>query len=158
MKKIWKQNLVLRNQVDQVFAERDILTFAENPFVVGMYCSFETKVGLVFHRVSSSVHRKMDDTGFHSWFIGGRGRKAFLAEKIRKTRFGVKQSSGSIIHRKSHLLIIHTLSACTVVLKECMFVVPQGLFIGSLCETSDPDFVSISYLFWKLLISLMTFF
>lgn len=30
-------------QVEQVFAERDILTFAENPFVVGMWCSFETK-------------------------------------------------------------------------------------------------------------------
>lgn len=44
MKTICKHNLVLRNQVDQVFAERDILTFAENPFVVGMYCSFETKV------------------------------------------------------------------------------------------------------------------
>ena len=26
-----------------MFAERDILTFAENPFVVGMWCSFETK-------------------------------------------------------------------------------------------------------------------
>ncbi|XP_070563871.1 microtubule-associated serine/threonine-protein kinase 3-like isoform X5 [Ptychodera flava] len=43
MKKICKQNLVLRNQVQQVFNERDILTFAENPFVVAMYCSFETK-------------------------------------------------------------------------------------------------------------------
>ncbi|XP_071952251.1 microtubule-associated serine/threonine-protein kinase 3-like isoform X3 [Antedon mediterranea] len=43
MKKICKHNLVLRNQVEQVFAERDILSFAENPFVVGMYCSFETK-------------------------------------------------------------------------------------------------------------------
>lgn len=43
MKTICKHNLVLRNQVEQVFAERDILTFAENPFVVGMYCSFETK-------------------------------------------------------------------------------------------------------------------
>ncbi|XP_064625162.1 microtubule-associated serine/threonine-protein kinase 3-like isoform X3 [Lineus longissimus] len=43
MKKIWKHNLVLRNQVEQVFAERDILTFADNPFVVSMYCSFETK-------------------------------------------------------------------------------------------------------------------
>lgn len=30
-------------KVQQVFAERDILTFAENPFVVGMWCSFETK-------------------------------------------------------------------------------------------------------------------
>ncbi|XP_029431779.1 microtubule-associated serine/threonine-protein kinase 4 isoform X2 [Rhinatrema bivittatum] len=43
MKKINKQNLILRNQIQQVFVERDILTFAENPFVVSMYCSFETK-------------------------------------------------------------------------------------------------------------------
>lgn len=43
MKKINKNNLMLRNQVDQVFAERDILSFADNPFVVSMYCSFETK-------------------------------------------------------------------------------------------------------------------
>lgn len=31
-------------QVSQVFAERDILEFTDNPFVVGMWCSFETKV------------------------------------------------------------------------------------------------------------------
>ncbi|XP_044740959.1 microtubule-associated serine/threonine-protein kinase 2 isoform X2 [Chrysoperla carnea] len=43
MKKINKNNLILRNQVDQVFAERDILSFADNPFVVSMYCSFETR-------------------------------------------------------------------------------------------------------------------
>ncbi|XP_049805773.1 microtubule-associated serine/threonine-protein kinase 3 isoform X3 [Schistocerca nitens] len=43
MKKITKNNLVLRNQVDQVFAERDIMSFTDNPFVVSMYCSFETK-------------------------------------------------------------------------------------------------------------------
>ncbi|XP_059830409.1 microtubule-associated serine/threonine-protein kinase 4-like isoform X2 [Hypanus sabinus] len=43
MKKINKQNLILRNQIQQAFVERDILTFAENPFVVSMYCSFETK-------------------------------------------------------------------------------------------------------------------
>ncbi|OQV13648.1 Microtubule-associated serine/threonine-protein kinase 1 [Hypsibius exemplaris] len=43
MKKINKANLVLRNQVEQVFAERDILSFSDNPFVVGMFCSFETK-------------------------------------------------------------------------------------------------------------------
>ena len=30
-------------QVEQVFAERDILTFTDNPFVVSMYCSFESK-------------------------------------------------------------------------------------------------------------------
>ncbi|KAK9737338.1 protein of unknown function (DUF1908) [Popillia japonica] len=34
MKKINKNNLMLRNQVEQVFAERDILSFADNPFVV----------------------------------------------------------------------------------------------------------------------------
>lgn len=43
MKKINKQNLVLRNQVEQVFAERDILSFTDNPFVVSMLCSFETR-------------------------------------------------------------------------------------------------------------------
>ncbi|XP_063981056.1 microtubule-associated serine/threonine-protein kinase 3 isoform X2 [Diachasmimorpha longicaudata] len=43
MKKINKNNLMLRNQVDQVFAERDIMSFTDNPFVVSMYCSFETK-------------------------------------------------------------------------------------------------------------------
>lgn len=44
MKKINKHNLIMRNQVEQVFAERDIMSFTDNPFVVSMYCSFETKV------------------------------------------------------------------------------------------------------------------
>ena len=44
LKKLLKHNLMLRNQVDQVFAERDILMFTENPFVVGLYGSYETKV------------------------------------------------------------------------------------------------------------------
>ncbi|KAM4677784.1 microtubule-associated serine/threonine-protein kinase 1 [Discoglossus pictus] len=43
MKKINKQNLLLRNQVHQAFIERDILTFAQNPFVVSMFCSFQTR-------------------------------------------------------------------------------------------------------------------
>nr|XP_043884212.1 microtubule-associated serine/threonine-protein kinase 1-like isoform X2 [Solea senegalensis] len=43
MKKINKQNTILRNQIQQAFVERDILTFAENPFVVSMFCSFETR-------------------------------------------------------------------------------------------------------------------
>ncbi|XP_046917441.2 microtubule-associated serine/threonine-protein kinase 3 isoform X2 [Dermatophagoides farinae] len=43
MKKISKQNLIMRNQVEQVFAERDIMSFTDNPFVVSMFCSFETK-------------------------------------------------------------------------------------------------------------------
>ncbi|KAM4628862.1 microtubule-associated serine/threonine-protein kinase 3 [Polymixia lowei] len=43
MKKINRQNLALRNEIQQAFVERDILTFAENPFVVSMFCSFETR-------------------------------------------------------------------------------------------------------------------
>ncbi|XP_028404478.1 microtubule-associated serine/threonine-protein kinase 2-like isoform X2 [Dendronephthya gigantea] len=43
LKKMNKQSMILRNKVSQVFAERDILEFADNPFVVGMWCSFETK-------------------------------------------------------------------------------------------------------------------
>lgn len=33
----------MRNQVEQVFAERDIMSFADNPFVVSLCCTFETK-------------------------------------------------------------------------------------------------------------------
>lgn len=43
LKRMNKNYLMLRNQVDQVFTERDILSFADNPFVVSMICSFETK-------------------------------------------------------------------------------------------------------------------
>ena len=47
MKKLLKSNLILRNMVEQVFNERDILTFIDNPFVVSFYCSFETRVGSI---------------------------------------------------------------------------------------------------------------
>jgi microtubule-associated serine/threonine kinase len=43
MKKINKHNLILRNQVHQVFVERDIMTFTDIPFVVALICSFELK-------------------------------------------------------------------------------------------------------------------
>uniref|UniRef100_A0A670YD26 non-specific serine/threonine protein kinase n=1 Tax=Pseudonaja textilis TaxID=8673 RepID=A0A670YD26_PSETE len=59
MKKINKQNLILRNQIQQAFVERDILTFAENPFVVSMFCSFETKRLLI----TSMGHVKLTDFG-----------------------------------------------------------------------------------------------
>ena len=52
MKKLLKSNLILRNQVDQVFNERDILTFTDNPFVVSLYCSFETKVRIVLYKIT----------------------------------------------------------------------------------------------------------
>ncbi len=44
MKKLRKQVIILRNQVEQVYSERDIMTFADNPFVVSCYASFETQV------------------------------------------------------------------------------------------------------------------
>ncbi|KHN78841.1 Microtubule-associated serine/threonine-protein kinase 2 [Toxocara canis] len=43
LKRMNKQTLMMRNQVDQVYAERDILTFTDNPFVVSFYGSFETR-------------------------------------------------------------------------------------------------------------------
>uniref|UniRef100_A0A671V2Z9 non-specific serine/threonine protein kinase n=1 Tax=Sparus aurata TaxID=8175 RepID=A0A671V2Z9_SPAAU len=59
MKKINRQNLVLRNQIQQAFVERDILTFAENPFVVSMFCSFETRrhLCMVMEYVEGKVER-----------------------------------------------------------------------------------------------------
>jgi microtubule-associated serine/threonine kinase len=43
MKKISKTHLILLNQIEQVFVERDIMTFTDNPFVVALICTFETK-------------------------------------------------------------------------------------------------------------------
>ncbi len=43
MKKIKKQNLVLHNPLQQVFVERDIMTFTDNPFVVALVCTFESR-------------------------------------------------------------------------------------------------------------------
>ena len=43
MKKISKTHVMLRNQIEQVFVERDIMTFTDNPFVVAFICTFETK-------------------------------------------------------------------------------------------------------------------
>uniref|UniRef100_A0A8C7DX02 non-specific serine/threonine protein kinase n=1 Tax=Naja naja TaxID=35670 RepID=A0A8C7DX02_NAJNA len=66
MKKINKQNLILRNQIQQAFVERDILTFAENPFVVSMFCSFETKRHLCMVMdllITSMGHVKLTDFG-----------------------------------------------------------------------------------------------
>ena len=62
MKKINKQNLILRNQIQQAFVERDILTFAENPFVVSMFCSFETRrhLCMVMEYVEGKVKRGYD--------------------------------------------------------------------------------------------------
>lgn len=64
MKKINKQNLILRNQIQQAFVERDILTFAENPFVVSMYCSFETRrhLCMVMEYVEGQLECDMADT------------------------------------------------------------------------------------------------
>ena len=42
----------MKKQVQQVFTERDILTFAENPFVVGLWCTFQTKVSMALVRVN----------------------------------------------------------------------------------------------------------
>uniref|UniRef100_A0A8C7W1Q7 non-specific serine/threonine protein kinase n=1 Tax=Oncorhynchus mykiss TaxID=8022 RepID=A0A8C7W1Q7_ONCMY len=66
MKKINKQNLILRNQIQQAFVERDILTFAENPFVVSMFCSFETRRHLCMVMdllITSMGHIKLTDFG-----------------------------------------------------------------------------------------------
>lgn len=73
VKKINKQNLILRNQIQQAFVERDILTFAENPFVVSMFCSFETKRHLCMvmeyvegiQNLSRHYSKCINQNGFH---------------------------------------------------------------------------------------------
>lgn len=64
MKKINKNNLMLRNQVEQVFAERDIMSFTDNPFVVSMYCSFETKVFSILITLETSKFSNISEVFF----------------------------------------------------------------------------------------------
>ena len=42
MKEILQHDLVERNQLAQAYVERDVMSFIENPFIVSMYCTFET--------------------------------------------------------------------------------------------------------------------
>ncbi|XP_069601441.1 microtubule-associated serine/threonine-protein kinase 3-like [Ranitomeya imitator] len=43
MKKMAKRNLTTSNKMERTYIERDILTFADCPFVVSMLCSFPTR-------------------------------------------------------------------------------------------------------------------
>ncbi|XP_056236515.1 microtubule-associated serine/threonine-protein kinase 3-like [Seriola aureovittata] len=46
LKQIKRQSLISETDVEQLLVEHDILTFTDNPFVVAMYCSFETEKDL----------------------------------------------------------------------------------------------------------------
>jgi microtubule-associated serine/threonine kinase len=48
LKRVNKQRMLMKKQVDQVFHERDILSYTENPFVVGFLCTFQTKNHLYY--------------------------------------------------------------------------------------------------------------
>lgn len=46
MKTIRRQSLTRELDVQHVLLERDILTFTDNPFVVSLFCTFETDADL----------------------------------------------------------------------------------------------------------------
>jgi microtubule-associated serine/threonine kinase len=46
IKVLRKKDLLAKNMIDQVLNERDILHFAQNPFVVTLFCSFSSKESL----------------------------------------------------------------------------------------------------------------
>ena len=41
MKSMLKESMILKNQVNHIKAERDILTESENPWIVTLYYSFQ---------------------------------------------------------------------------------------------------------------------
>lgn len=43
MKSMLKQNMILKNQVNHIRAERDILTESINPWIVTLYNSFQVR-------------------------------------------------------------------------------------------------------------------
>uniref|UniRef100_A0A672K2K0 non-specific serine/threonine protein kinase n=1 Tax=Sinocyclocheilus grahami TaxID=75366 RepID=A0A672K2K0_SINGR len=96
MKKINKQNLILRNQIQQAFVERDILTFAENPFVVSMFCSFETRrhLCMVMEYVEGKKHSFWGVTVFMEDFSNGLFFNSLLITSmghIKLTDFGLSK-------------------------------------------------------------------
>ena len=52
MKRLSKQRMIMKKQVQNIFQERDVLTVAENPFVVGLWCSFQTEVQPVVYFIN----------------------------------------------------------------------------------------------------------
>ena len=46
LKRIRKDRVIERNEVQRAFMERDILSFMPHPFGVSMLCSFQTKTHL----------------------------------------------------------------------------------------------------------------
>jgi hypothetical protein len=46
-KEMRKIDVIKKNLMQQTMAERNILQFASNPFIVNMFCSYSTKVCVV---------------------------------------------------------------------------------------------------------------
>ncbi len=42
-----KKDVIRKNLIHQAMAERTILQFARNPFIVNMFCSYQTRVSLL---------------------------------------------------------------------------------------------------------------
>ncbi|CAJ0918217.1 unnamed protein product [Ranitomeya imitator] len=66
MKKMDKRSLYTPKRVDRAFQERDILTFADCPFVVSMLCSFPTKSHLCMvmeYVEGGNCHTLISETG-----------------------------------------------------------------------------------------------
>ena len=79
MKKVSKHRMVMKKQVQQVFFERDILAFAENPFVVGLWCTFQSKVGpalIIVHLVTPLLVEYMQQfwVEINRYSVAGFGR------------------------------------------------------------------------------------
>jgi hypothetical protein len=47
MKSMIKENMILKNQVHHIKAERDILTESENPWIVTLYNSFQVIIIII---------------------------------------------------------------------------------------------------------------
>ncbi|KAL5236787.1 hypothetical protein ACI65C_004197 [Semiaphis heraclei] len=99
MKKIIKNNLMLRNQIEQVFAERDIMSFTDNPFVVTMYCSFETRKHLCLVMdllITALGHIKLTDFGLSKMGLMSLATNLYEVHVDRDTRqFSDKQVFGT---------------------------------------------------------------
>lgn len=52
IKKMKKSEMILKNQVTHIRAERDVLALAENPWIVELKCSFTVLFLLIFQKIN----------------------------------------------------------------------------------------------------------
>lgn len=84
MKSMLKENMIIKNQVGHIRAERDILTESENPWIVTLFYSFQVNcLKNIWYIASRSLTTAGCEEPVHGDGVLARGRPHGAADKER---------------------------------------------------------------------------